>query len=214
MHRTIRRIALWGGLTVGLGLIIWGLYAASRPAGIDANAVVPAMSDTDHISGNRTAAAVLIEYADFQCPACAQYQSILNQLKDTYGDRLAVVYRHYPLPQHQYAQLAAQAAEAADKQGQFWPMHDLLFDRQTSWSQSLNAKPIFIDYAKQLGLNVEQFTADLESQSIKDRIKTDVNSGNAARLPGTPSFFFNGKAVTNPTGLNSFTTLIDNALQS
>ncbi len=214
MTRLMRRWFIWSGLVIGLSLIVWGLYAASQGSTGSAG-VVPGISAQDRVSGSRTAAAVLIEYSDFQCPACQAYEPIIQQLKDKYGDRLALVYRYFPLTQlHKHAQLSSQAAEAADKQGSFWAMHDLLFDRQTSWAASLDAKPVFIGYAKELGLNVDQFTADLNSQVVKDRIAVDVRSGNAARVPGTPTFFFNGSQVLNPRGIDDFTKLIDNALRT
>lgn len=214
MTRMMRRWFLWIGLVIGLGLIVWGLYAASQGS-IGSAGSVPGITAQDHVTGSPTAAAVLIEYSDFQCPACKAYEPIVQQLKDKYGDRLALVYRYFPLTQlHKYAQLSSQAAEAADKQGNFWAMHDLLFDRQASWADSLDAKPAFVGYAKELGLNVDQFTADLASQAVKDRIAADVRSGNAARVPGTPTFFFNGRQVLNPRGIDDFIKLIDDALRT
>lgn len=215
MKRTTQRIFLWTGLVLVLGLIGWGLYAASQGSGSTATAgSVPPMSAADHVLGSRTSKAVLIEYGDFECPACAAYQPIVTQLKDKYGDALALVFREYPLTQlHKYAMLAAQAAEAADKQGQFWAMHDLLYQRQNSWVSSLDARPVLIGYAQELGLNVSQFTTDLDSAAVKARIQTDISSGSAANVPGTPTFFFNGKQVVTTGNMTDFTNLIDAVIQ-
>lgn len=198
---------LWCGLAVIIGLIVWGVMAGG-PATTTSGSV-PGITTTDHVLGPTTAPAVLIEYSDFQCPACGLAEPILKQVKEKYGDRVALVYRHFPLPSHQYGRIAAQASEAAHRQGKFAEFHDLLFDRQSSWSRTDNGKKAMVELATELKLDVDKFTADLDSREVKDRVETDVRTGNAANIPGTPTFFLNGKQIQNPGSLGGFSSLID-----
>jgi protein-disulfide isomerase len=212
MTSTQKQITAWTISAAVLALIIfvavWGARSSTSSSG------VPAVTEVDHVLGSRTAKAVLIEYSDFQCPACAAYEPILQQLKQQYGDDMAIVYRQFPLRQtHRFAQAASQASEAADLQGKFWEFHDLLFERQSSWSQALNIKEAMVGYAKELGLDGAKFTADYDSQQVKDRIDIDVASGNAADIPGTPTFFLNGERL-NPQSFNDFKNAIDTLLAS
>lgn len=203
-----KNIITWTSIGVVVVGIIWLIAVSSKGGG--SNVAVAAVTADDHIRGVQTAPVVLIEYSDFQCPACGSYFPIVQGLKVTYGDQLAVVYRNYPLTQlHQYAQLAAQAAEAAARQGKYWEMHDLLFDRQKSWSTASDVKQTFIDYAKELKLDEATFKNDLESSTVKDRVTRDITSGNAVSITGTPTFFLNGEKIANPNGEAAFKQLID-----
>ncbi|MEK7637792.1 MAG: DsbA family protein [Patescibacteria group bacterium] len=193
-----------------VGLVVAGIIALIVLSGGGSSGAVAPVTDQDHVQGPRTAKAAVIEYSDFQCPACGAYYPIMNDLEQKYGDKLALVYRHYPLTQlHQYAELAAQSAEAANLQGKFWEMHDLLFERQDSWSKASNAKQTMIDYANELKLDVAKFTSDLDSTAVKDRVNRDVLSGNAVGISGTPTFFLNGAKLTNPGSADAFGKLID-----
>jgi len=207
MTRTQKRITVWTITAAVLALIIYFAVLGARST--SSTSTIPAVSSNDHVLGPVSANVVLIEYSDFQCPACAAFEPIVQQVKQQYGDKLALVYREFPLRQtHKYAQLAAQAAEAADKQGKFWQYHEVLFDRQASWPQAMNVKQTFIDYAKELGLDEAKFTADFDSKAVKDRINVDVSSGDAANIPGTPTFFLNGTRI-NPQSYSDFKNAID-----
>ena len=156
--------------------------------------------------------ATLIEYSDFQCPACRAYEGILQGMEKDFGKDVTLVYRNYPLPQHQNAQGAAQAAEAAGKQGKFWEMHDLLFLGQDEWSTSTDAPTIFERYAKSLGLNIEQYKKDEPSDAVRKKIKTDLQSGNAAKVSGTPTFYLDGKKMENIASEEDFRARVTKAL--
>ena len=141
----------------------------------------------------------LIEYSDFQCPACATYYPMVNKLAEEMGQEVRVIYRHFPLSSiHPQAELAARAAEAAGQQDAFWSMHDKLFGNQSTWSNQSNAEDIFISYAKDLNLDVEKFKSDMNNSDIKDAIKDDQRSGNQALVEGTPTLFLNGQKINNP----------------
>ena len=176
---------------------------------------VDRIAASDWVSGNPKAPVVIVEYSDFQCPACKKYAPITNEILKAYPDQVAVVYRHFPLKQlHLQAELAAQAAEAAGNQGKFWLMHDLLFDRQEEWADNNGAKGKFIAYAQELGLDVNQFKIDLVSKETKGHVKADYLSGLENALSSTPSFFINGELVVNPEGLAGFQQAIDLKLQA
>lgn len=165
----------------------------------------------DHIkNGNFSSAVTIIEYSDFQCPACGVYYPITKKLLETNGARVQFVYRYFPLRTiHQNAVAAARAAESAGKQGKFWEMHDFLFERQKEWSDEKNVRDALTRYAGELGLNVGQFLADFESSTVKDRVDRDYQSGERAGVEGTPTFFLNGKKIDTPRSYDEFQKIID-----
>lgn len=162
------------------------------------------LTKADRIKGSKNAKAVLIEYSDFQCPACKAYFPIVKKIADSFKDKISIVYRHFPLPQHQNAQKASYAAEAAGNQGKFWEMHDLLFKNQNDWADKSNADALFLSYAKELKLNEEQFKKDIQSKIIRDKVYADVLSGQQAEVNSTPTFFLNGEKLENPSNLDEF----------
>jgi len=206
-----KNIITWsivGAVVLG---IIYLVVISAKSGG--STATVAAVTSDDHLKGSQTAKVTLIEYSDFQCPACAAYFPIVKSLEQKYGDKIAIVYRNYPLTQiHQNAQISAQAAEAANLQGKFWEMHDILFDRQSSWSTAGNVKQTLTDFAKELQLDEKKFSDDLNSSAVKDRVTKDVTSGNAVGVTGTPTFFLNGKKLSNPASEDAFVKLIDDQL--
>src|SRR6266581_3945417 len=114
---------------------------------------------------------VLEEYGDYQCPPCGQLYPDLKQIEKEYGDQVQIVFHHFPLMKiHKNALLAAHAAEAARNQNKFWEMHDLLYRNQKEWSDLADPRPVFITYAKQLGLNIDSFNRDLEANQIDKKI--------------------------------------------
>src|SRR6185503_12032429 len=133
------------------GLIaVWALSRSSqsnppRNAATPDPKLTPAGAQPPHIRGNPNAAVTLEEFADFQCPSCGAYHPELKKIEAEYGDRLRVIFRENPLvPMHQYAVVAAQAAEAAGLQGRFWEMHDKLYENQKTWSESKDVVPLFV----------------------------------------------------------------------
>src|SRR5205814_9805225 len=118
---------------------------------------------------------VLEEYGDYQCPPCGQLYPELKEIEKEYGNQVQIVFHHFPLMKiHKNALMAAHAAEAARNQNKFWEMHDRLYRNQKEWSELDDPRPVFIDYAKQLGLKIDQFTNDLGSNMIDQRISADI----------------------------------------
>ena len=133
---------------------------------------------------------VLEEYGDYQCPPCGLLYPELKQIEKEYGDQLQIVFHHFPLTRmHKNALNAAHAAEAARNQAKFWEMHDRLYRNQKEWVDLDDPRPIFISYARQLNLKIQQFTSDMDSNQVDQRISADIQRGTAAGVTGTPTVF-------------------------
>lgn len=153
----------------------------------------------DHVKGNPNATVTLVEYSDFQCPACASFQPVMEEIMKQYGDKLRFEYKHYPLPIHQYAQQAAIAAEAAGQQGKFFEFHDLLFKNQQEWAQSVAPASFFVKYAEELGLDTETFRRHQKSSVLRDDVRADLAEARELGLTSTPTFFLNGEKMEMET---------------
>jgi len=173
------------------------------------------INDSDWYLGGKNAKVTLVEYSDFQCPACGYYSPIVNQLAKDFPDKIKIVFRHFPLPQHQYARLAARYAEAAGKQNKFWQMTEIIFDGQSQWEKASADKieqDYFLKYAQTLGLNIDKLKSDLNLKEIDDKIESDYIGGEKSNIPGTPTFFLNGKQIFNPRTYAEFKALIEKEL--
>ena len=196
------------GLLVGVFALTGGNKEGSNGGGDSSGQA------SNHVVGPENAKVTLIEYGDFQCPACKSYFPIVSQLKQTYADKIKFQFRHYPLVQiHPNAFLGSRAAEAAGKQNKFFEMHDVLYENQDTWSSGANPTPILESYATQLGLNLEQFKADLNSPAVADVINADAKAAQALGATSTPTFVLNGKRIDkNPQSMDEFVKLIDDEL--
>jgi protein-disulfide isomerase len=147
--------------------------------------------------GNPEASVTVVDFGDYQCPACKNAEPELIALKAEYSDRVLFVHRHFPLPTSRLAQLMANAAEAAGEQGKFWEMHDLIYDGQERWSAAGTSKAIdiLVGYAKSLELDTADFRAAIMEQRFKDVIARDLADAIALGVSRTPSFFVNGQSV-------------------
>lgn len=157
--------------------------------------------------GPENAKVTIVEFSDFQCPFCTRAAEVVHQIKQKYGDKVRFVFRQYPLPMHQDAHLAAQAALAAHAQGKFWEYHDLLFANQRALGrQQLET------YFQQLNLDVGNLKKALDAQTYKAAVDADLKLGEEVNVNGTPTVFINGKRVGNPTEFAGVAKLIDAAL--
>lgn len=197
----------------GLWLLINAANAPLTPPPPAEIQNVPPVSKTDFIRGNPNAKITLIEYADFQCPACAAMHSTIKQLEGDFKDNLRLIYRFFPLTDaHQNAMISAQAAYAASLQGKFWEMHDIIYENQDGWSDSTQPKTIFTDYAKKIGLNLNKFNSDIDSDSTKKFVTDEQNKGLDLGINGTPTLFLNGKEIQNPATYEDFKKLIQDEI--
>lgn len=142
-------------------------------------------------TGSAQAKVTLVEFADFECPACGAAYPFVKEVVTSNQERLRYVFRHFPLDQHKNARLAAQAAEAAGAQGKFWEMHDLIFKNQTSLSlETINGLGI------ELGLDMDKFTKELNDGTYVGKIEKDIADGKTVGVDATPTFFLNGKKLS------------------
>ena len=149
-----------------------------------------------HVRGGATAAVTLEEFGDYQCPPCGALFRELNKIEVEYGERLRLIFRHYPIAErHKNAMAAAQAVEAAGLQNKFWEMHDRIYETQADWAEKDDARAIFTNYARGLGLDVERFTRDMDAPEVDARITADRRRAAALGVQGTPTLFVNGRQL-------------------
>ncbi|HSG06141.1 MAG TPA: thioredoxin domain-containing protein [Nitrospiria bacterium] len=212
------RILLWSAVILGLAGIVLFIFALAgdkkTPPPTAGAPEIPlvVLSPGDWAKGSPEADTILIEYSDFQCPACGAYYPILKRLFEEFGDRILFIYRHFPLKQHAHAELAARAAEAAGKQGKFWEMHDQIFENQKEWSGLEDAAETFSGFARDIGLDMDRFKTDMESPETLGSIAADYDSGLAANLQGTPTFYLNGAEIDNPRSYKEFQDVLRKTL--
>jgi len=211
-----KRFLFWACFIIVLVLIIWGLIVAmgKTPVTLGQNFGTPApITASDHVFGPKDAPVTIVEYSDFQCPACQTYYFIMEKVLASSTVPFRLVYRHFPLSQHQNAVPASLASESAGVQGKFWEMYRLMFENQTDWEGLKDTTSIFVGYAKEIGLDVEKFKADLSSTTLKDKIKANMDEGIKIGVNATPTFFVNGKAINNPASYDEFKTIIEQAVK-
>lgn len=176
-----------------------GYNAALNTSAVKAISTTPAFDPSlDRYMGDPKAKNVFIEYADFECPACADYNDMLKQVPTVFKDTV-FVFRYFPLIQiHPNTLESAMAAEAAGAQGKYWEMHDLLFKKQADWANLSDPLNAFAGYAQSVGVaNIDQFKSDITNKKYLPAIQTDSDQALGLNLSGTPSFFFNGHSLTN-----------------
>jgi protein-disulfide isomerase len=160
----------------------------------------PAGASPAWSKGDPAAKVMLEEFADFSCPTCALFHNTLKEIEKNYGQKIRVIYRHFPLQikGHENSYNAARAAEAAGVQGRFWEMQNMLFTNQKTWTvmSEGDARNMFADYAKSIGIDVEKFKEDMMNNQITAaRVADDMNRGKALALNSTPSVILNGSRM-------------------
>lgn len=193
------------------GIFVFSSNKSKAPA-ITTNASV-----TNHSKGNLDSKVEVLEYADFQCPACGQFFPLTQAVQEKYKDTVKFTYRHFPLDSiHKNARAAARAAEAAGQQNKFFEMHDLLFQNQTAWESTSDPLTVFSGYAQQLGLDVNSFKTYYASESANASINADLQEGQKKGVNSTPTFFIAGVQVSNSelSTLDKFSAQIDAALKA
>jgi Na+:H+ antiporter, NhaA family len=158
-----------------------------------------------HVRGKAEALVTIEEFGDFQCPPCGMMADVLRKTEEQYGERLRVIFHHFPLAVHAHAREAALAAEAADMQGRFWEMHDLLYREQAAWSKAADVPTLFDSYARMTGLDLDRFKKDLQKPEVAARVDGDQKLGASRGVTSTPTLFVNNVALPataiNPAGV-------------
>jgi protein-disulfide isomerase/peroxiredoxin len=168
----------------------------------------PPITPDDWQLGPPEAPITVLEYADYQCPPCGEAYRLLKQIIPGYGDRILWVHRHLPLRHsHPLAQQAAEAAEAAGAQGQFWAMHDRLFEARLALEREQ-----LIEYAGEIGLKVDQFTEDLDHRRFKDEVNADFKQAVRHKIKLPPALFINGLPLDGPRTEAAIRSQIDKLL--
>jgi protein-disulfide isomerase len=167
-----------------------------------------AVGPTDHSIGRIHAPVTLVEYGDFECPSCKQAAGAVKLLLARFGENVRFVFRHFPLEEvHPHALLAAEAAECAGGQGKFWAMHDLLFDHQLRLERAH-----LLDYARRLDLDIARFTAEMDDEIYRQRVREHQHSGNASGVRATPTFYVNGHLHDVSYGMNTLFAAVEAGL--
>jgi protein-disulfide isomerase len=212
--------AIIGVIVVVFGGIIFISQHKSNSTGTNSST-----QPTNHVEGNKAAKVTLLEYGDYECPVCENYYQAVQQTQAKYNATVQFQFRNLPLSQiHPNAFAAARAAEAADMQGKFWEMHDILYNSSNwqEWSTSNNATPYFEAYAKGLKLNLTKFKKDFASLAVNNRINADISAFNKTKQEmATPTFFVNGTYVANTKlvdssgqpSVDAFSKVLDAALK-
>lgn len=222
--KQLRSLVVWAGAFVVLAAIAFGVIVlATKDASTKDQSQTPSkdqptskqdlvkVRQDDWVRGETSAPVTIIEYSDFQCPACGYYYPLVKKVEKEYPSTVRVAYRQFPLVGlHEHALEAAYAAEAAGAQGKFWEMHDTLFEHQKEWSTEKDVKTVFVRYAKSIGLDEKKFADAMGSDAIRDRIKKSLAEVEKIGLQGTPTFFLNGRQIENPKSFEDFRYLIEN----
>lgn len=219
-------------ILVLVGVVVAGWYFYnSRGPGVNANRTpTPGASPTrpqatlnpnapqgatpPNLLGPQTSSVTLEEFADFQCGGCAAAHPVVKEIKSVYGDKIRLIYRNYPLPNHDKSYDAAVAAEAAGLQGKFWAMQDQLFLNQQSWSTAPNYRELWTGYAEKIGLDIQKWQTDVSGGAAKSRVEQDISRAKALGVSSTPTVYINGQSIPF-TELNvpSLRRIIDAELQ-
>jgi protein-disulfide isomerase len=166
--------------------------ASPAPSGTPSKGAEP-----PHLRGEANAPVLIEEFGDFQCPPCGALYPLMKKIEGESGTRVRVVFREFPLAKiHKNALDAARAAEAAGFQGRFWEMHDMLYEKQGNWSVMPDARPVFQDFARELKLDVDRFSADMDTLQANSRISADMSRGESLGVKGTPTVLINGKELS------------------
>ena len=207
-HLPFLIIVLVGASAVAGGALIYRAKVAELAATTSIAAATAATESSGprgatppHIRGEAKARVTIEEFADFQCPPCEMLSTTLSKVKKDYGERVRIVFRNFPLTMHQHAALAARAAEAAGLQRRFWEMHDTLYRHRTTWSgrSASDVRTLFLEYARNIGLDAERFERDLENEEVKARVAADQERARALGVVATPTVFLNNYRLPNPT---------------
>jgi len=191
------------GIGIGAILLAWLLFSFGKN---DLNQAGPLVDRSDaYVKGSQMATVTITEFSDFQCPACQTAQKTVDRIMSEYNGRVKLIFRHFPLDIHPLAKIAAEASEAAGKQGKFWEMHDLIYQGQAEWGDPAKrlsedqAKEIFKKYAAELKLDLTLFNQALSDRLYSEVVSKDYNAGLAAGVRATPTFFVNGQAIKSPS---------------
>jgi protein-disulfide isomerase len=190
-------LATLGGtllLIIGVSVFFSGSGVSNGPVVVEQSVLLEGATNSKGADAE-SAEVTIVEFSDFECPACASVAPVLDDIVANYP-QVRVVYRHYPLISiHRNAVAAGTAAEAAAQQGKFWEMHDSLFATQPEWSNGGNPDEIFFGLARDLNLDEESFRAAYKSAETRDKVMSELRLGETLRVGSTPTLYYNGELM-------------------
>ncbi len=199
-------------IIIGGAFFLGGSSTPNKPVPpADAKILVRSDSNKEIVPNAKV---TLVEFGDFQCPACGASFPVVEQILQTYKGKINFVFRNYPLPIHPNAMIAAEAAEAAGAQGKYFEMYQTLYANQSEWADSKNPMDSYLKYAKAIGINVDKFKSDVEAKKFESKIRKDQADGDSLAVQATPTFFINGQKQTGGLPYNEFQAKIDQALKA
>ncbi|WP_329295849.1 DsbA family protein [Streptomyces pseudovenezuelae] len=220
MKRLYKHLIVAAVLVAGFAAA-FGSYLLLSPdnrgsAGLDVQPAVealPVRESSHRLSQPKKSELTIVEFLDFECEGCGAMYPIVEKLREEYGHRVTFVARYFPMPGHRNGELAARTAEAAARQGKFEEMYTKLFTTQKEWGESQEWKEdVFRGYARQLGLDMGRFDADLADPEVAGRVQDDQSDGLGLGVQGTPTFVVDGTRIQTPGSYQAFKALIDDRL--
>ncbi|MDA2804696.1 DsbA family protein [Nocardiopsis suaedae] len=216
-----RNLSITFGLLLVLALA-FGIFAIVRsvngggPAEAERVSAETLVNDDSHYLDQPEGAEVtVVEFLDFECPACAQQYPVMEDIREKYEGDINFVVRYFPLPGHVNAEASAAAAEAAARQDSFEEMYQKLFETQDEWSGAAEPTPeVFVDYAEEIGLDRDQFVEDMQDPAILERVNADLPDGQEAGVQGTPTIFVNGRLMSSMPSEKQLSDIIDEELEA
>lgn len=197
-----KNILTWTGAIIVTFILLLFAYKLTNGSVTNDFQEINKVRASDHVKWSKDNKNILIEYSDLQCPACKNFHELLKAFEATSSpdfaitQKITLIYRHYPLYQiHKNSSNAAYAAEAAALQDKFWEMLDVLYDKQSEWSNLSDPKDYFINLAKSLKLDMEKFQKDMDSKIVKDKVQADLTEDESVGINSTPTFFLNAKQI-------------------
>ncbi|MBI5151485.1 MAG: thioredoxin domain-containing protein [Candidatus Pacebacteria bacterium] len=191
----MKNIPLLLGTLIGTFLLVFVVaFMFSNKAGAPVEQT-RLLGDAHNATGSAQPKVTIVEFSDLQCPACKAAQPLVKKIVEANPNEVKLVYRHFPLSQHKYAQLAALAAETAGSMGKFWPYHDRLFEQQEVWGTETqeNVLNIFKDFAKEFSIPPDLMEQSLKTKTFEQKVAQDIADGTALGVNSTPTFFVNGQ---------------------
>ena len=201
-------IILVGLVIIFGGILVFNKKDAKSPEGSSDTSV------TNNIKGEGKKKVTLVEYGDFECPACTAYHPVVEQVFAKYKDDITFQYRNFPLRQiHKNAMAAHRSAAAAARQDKFWEMYDQIYQTRDTWSAQADPSGTFRGYAEALKLDMNKYDTDFKGEAVNTEINADIAAGQKLGVTGTPTFFLNGKRIENPKDGAAFEKLIEDAIK-
>ena len=213
MNRQAIILAVIGLVMVGGILILAKTVGSNQSQQQQQQAQAELVRDDSARLGPEDAKVTIVEFGDYQCPACAATAPILSRIQSEQSTDVALVFRHFPLPMHDQAKLGAYAAESAGALGEYWMMHDWLYAHQNAWVEAQDPKSTIADAATSFGLDRQQFLAKLDDPDIQAKVDRDLADAQALSLTGTPTLFINGVQYQGQLDYDSLKRAVDQVMQ-